>query len=108
MAKSFKIALPPHKDTNVQESKKVVSKADEKKIQEVIKKGASAPKIVTPDTDKLKNINIHIFESELQTIRNLREQRPKPRGRRLAISVHDWIIEAIQEKIERERKSYKF
>lgn len=108
MGKSSKIALPPHKDAILQEEKRTAPKADEKKIKEVINKGAGIPQEVLPqETDKLKNINIRIFESELQTIRNLRERRPKPRGKRLAISVHDWIIEAIQEKIERERKSYK-
>ena len=58
--------------------------------------------------DVFKNFNIKILESELETINELREKRPKQRGqKRLGISLHDWIVEAVQEKIDSERKKYK-
>lgn len=107
MAKTSKIALPPRKDNNPEEVQKPVSKVSERKIEEVIKKGGSTTRTTSVEEDRMKNININILESELRMIRSLREMRPKPRGKRLAISAHDWIIEAIQEKIQRERKTYK-
>ena len=37
---------------------------------------------------------------EMETIKMLRDKRPS-RNRKITISVHDWVIEAIQEKIEK-------
>lgn len=106
MAKTSKIALPPRKQEKAPQLKKV-TKPNEKKIQDVISKGGSLTKNTQPVEQVFKNINIKILDSELRTVHDLRDQRPKPRGKAIAISLHDWIIEAIQEKIEREKKSYK-
>jgi hypothetical protein len=60
------------------------------------------------DDQALKGMNIKLLPAEIKAIHQLRAQRPGARGRkRLAISLHDWIIEAVQEKIEREQKKYK-
>ena len=48
------------------------------------------------------------FDEELAQINELRALRPKPRsGKRLGVSIHDWIVEAIQEKIEREGRKFR-
>lgn len=80
----------------------------EKRISDIINKGGSTTKATEPsDPDKLKNFNIKILESELQTINELRQKRPKARGqKRLGISLHDWLIEAIKDKIEKEKKKF--
>lgn len=103
-----KIQLPPRKDAQQAPAKKA-AKPNEKKIRDVISKGGSTTKAAKPvDDESFKNFNVKILESELETINDLREKRPKPRGaKRLGISLHDWIVEAIQEKIEREKKSLK-
>jgi hypothetical protein len=103
-----KIQLPPKKDEKPAPVKAI--KTNEKKIRDVIGKGGSTTKSAEgPDQEQVfKNFNIKILDSEIQTINELRERRPKARGqKRMGISLHDWIIEAVQEKIERERKSAK-
>jgi hypothetical protein len=47
------------------------------------------------------------MSSEMETIKELRNKRPVIRGRKITISLHDWIVEAVQEKIEREKKQYR-
>lgn len=104
-----KIQFPLKKDDKPEPVKPVV-KINEKKIRDVIGKGGSTTKsAISPEKEqRFKNFNVKILESELQTINELREKRPKARGaKRLGVSLHDWIVEAIQEKIERERKILK-
>lgn len=56
----------------------------------------------------LKNFNIKITADTLTSIGDVRAKRPrKPTSPKLGISTQDWILEAITEKIERERKKYK-
>ena len=82
--------------------------ADEKKVLNVINQAAQTAKQSKPNDKAYKNFNIHIFNEEMEEINALRELRPRPRrGTRLGISIHDWIIEAIQEKIEREKRKLK-
>lgn len=98
------ITLPPVKNP----SPDLVTKrgTDEKKISAVINKGGSPTKAPVSLT-AFKNFNIRILEVELEKINRLRELRPKGRGlKRPGISLHDWIIEAIQEKLERESRKY--
>jgi len=97
--------LPPKKE----EAKPVVAKAakkpNEKAIESVINKGGKPTKADKIVQDKFKNFNIEILESELATINELREKRPRSRsGKKLGISLRDWFIEAIHEKIDREQK----
>lgn len=94
------ISLPPPR-----------KKVSEKEIDAIINKGGKTtveskekPKVSSSST---KSIKLVMTTDEMETIKELRDQRPAPnRSRRLAISVHDWVIEAIQEKIERERRKY--
>jgi predicted metal-dependent hydrolase len=111
MATKSNITPPPKKKDAVTEV--IIPPAiDEKRISEVINKGGSTTKTIEqhpsdPEADQLKNFNIKILQSELTTINELREKRPKIRGqKRLGISLHDWLIEAVKEKIERETKKY--
>lgn len=100
-----KFTLPPKKANPETLIKKVTVAVNEKKITDVINKGGSVTKSDNFGKEEVfKNFNIKILESELQTINDLRERLPKPRGKRLGISLHDWIIAAIQEKIARDSK----
>ncbi len=60
-----------------------------------------------PEPEVLKRFSIELTESETQMIKQLRTHRP-PRGRarKITISVTDWIVEAVQEKIDREKRKY--
>lgn len=96
--------LPPKKSANETSEKKAAS-VSEKKISDLINKGGGVIKKDTNDsTPVFKNFNIKILESELDAINALREKLPKLRGKRSAISLHDWIVTAIQEKIVRDSR----
>jgi hypothetical protein len=77
--------------------------ADEEKIRAIINKGGSPTGDIS-NNEEIKQINIKLLSKEVESIKWLREKRPKARGaKRLAISLHDWIVEAINEKIERDK-----
>ncbi len=83
----------------------------EKKITDFISRGGSTAgnEKNEVDEEKLKGINIKLLPIEIKTIKALREKRPRlsrSGQKRLAISLHDWIVEAIQEKMEKEKKKY--
>ncbi|GGG60355.1 hypothetical protein [Hymenobacter glacieicola] len=79
---------------------------DEKKIEAVINRGSSALPAEATDI-KLKNFNIKLPAATLAIIDELRAKRPrKPTSPKLGISTQDWLLEAIQEKIQREQKKY--
>ena len=57
---------------------------------------------------QLKNFNIKITADVLASIDEVRAKRPrKPTSPKLGISTQDWILEAITEKLVRERKKHK-
>ncbi|MCE7073707.1 hypothetical protein LZG74_25590 [Dyadobacter sp. CY327] len=85
--------------------KKVVS---EKQIEAIINKGGRATVESAPsDPGATKSIKLIMTAEEMEAIKKLRDKRPPvSRSRKITISVHDWVVEAIQEKIERERRKY--
>ena len=104
------ISPPPKKDNQSQpilEAEPKIDKVTKKKQDAFINKGGKPVNQTVPsDKQVLKNINVSLLESELKTINELRDKRRKPRGRKIAISLHDWIIEAIQEKIQKESRKF--
>jgi hypothetical protein len=104
-----KIQHPPKKDLStdvVHETKKSVS---EKKIHEFITKGGSSPEPGRDDRaeadDKLRNFAIKIQDSLLGKVKKACQLRPqKSAWRKTRISMQDWFIEAIEEKLKRELK----
>lgn len=80
---------------------------DEKKIEAVINRGSSSLAAAEVPAAKLKNFNIKLPAATLTVIDELRAKRPrKPTSPKLGISTQDWLLEAIQEKIQREQKKY--
>ena len=102
-----KIQLPPKKNTEVQQEENRPAKVSERKIQEIINKGGSPVQVDEPNEDKIKNFNLMVLESDLKFIGKLCNKRPKKPGRIIGFSKKDWLLEAVQEKIDRERKKYK-
>ncbi|GAB3715884.1 hypothetical protein GCM10027592_56710 [Spirosoma flavus] len=82
--------------------------ASEKKIQEYINKGGKPTSRGEEATDpnQTKAIKIIFKSTEMDAIKLLRDKRPAGRNRKLSISVHDWVIEAVQEKIQRDQEKY--
>src|ERR1044071_6738561 len=81
-------------------------KVSERKINEVLSRGLNSQKPAELQNDKEKNFSLSIMESQLRLIGQLCDKRPKKPGRRIALSKQDWIMEAVQEKLERETKKY--
>lgn len=100
------VSPPPKKAAPAKADEQQANKGQEKKIEEIISRGSTT--VGKAETqDKIKNFNIKIMSGQLATVDQLRAKRPrKPTSPKLAISLQDWIIEAIEEKIQRERKKY--
>jgi len=76
-------------------------------MQEMISKGGSVLEESTaslnkqaPEEDKLKSFTFKIYESELAQIRAIQDSLPK----RDRISIHDFVVTAVKDKIEKEMK----
>ncbi len=105
------ITPPPKKEIQAKDSQvqpvaePKVDKATKKKQDAFISKGGKPVNENMPAQEQvLKNINVQLLESEIRAISELRDKRPKPRGKKIAISLHDWIVEAVKEKIVRDSK----
>jgi len=101
------VSAPPKRNKEVFTS--TSDKATEKKIDEIINRGSStvgeSPSIVQQDS--VKTVTVKALASTLKAIDDLRAKRPrKPTSPKLGISQADWIAEAIEEKIRREKKHY--
>jgi hypothetical protein len=78
-------------------------------LEEMINKGGSVaseaiqPSVVPdkPEEDKLKSFTFKIYESELAQIRAIQDALPK----RDRISIHDFVLAAVKEKIRQEGKN---
>lgn len=81
------------------------NKVTEAQIEAVINKGGKTTKEVhSIDPETVKHINIRLTSDILSNIEKKREKRPrKPGSPKLGISTHDWIVEAILEKLDREK-----
>lgn len=77
-------------------------------MQQMINKGGSVqepavlPANTEPEEDKLKSFTFKIYESELARIRAIQNSLPK----RDRISIHDFVVAAVKEKIEKVAKKY--
>lgn len=100
-----KIQLPPKKEAVETKDISNIKKVSERKIQEIINKGGS-PITTEPADDKIKNFNLLVLESDLNIIGKLCDQRPKKPGRVIGFSKKDWLLEAVQEKIDREKRKF--
>lgn len=85
-------------------------KLSETEIEAIINRGgAVAPQPSEPtviDRDKPKFFNVRLSVGIFQDIDALRAKRPKkPGSPKLGISTHDWIVEAVLEKLQRDNQS---
>lgn len=71
---------------------------------EAINKGGSVKAAAVAESeqeeDKLKSFTFKIYESELAQIRDIQDRLPK----RDRISIHDFVVAAVKEKIMKERR----
>lgn len=114
------VSAPPQRNKEV-----TANEVDEEAISEIINNGGKTlterpsfiPKIsaknergvVSKNRAKgLKGITLLLTLEEAEIIDKLRQSRTAPRGKKIAISFHDWIVEAVQDKIQKEKVTIKF
>lgn len=97
--KKPKLGLPP--------TAPVSNALSNQAMQAMINKGGSVlddpaadAKHLEPNEDKLKSFTFKIYESELALIRAIQDKLPK----RDRISIHDFVLAAVKEKIKKETK----
>jgi hypothetical protein len=81
-------------------------------IEAIINRGGGvAPqstKIEQVDREKPKFFNVRLSVGIFQDIDALRAKRPrKPGSPKLGVSTHDWIVEAVLEKLSRDSETQK-
>lgn len=87
------VSLPP--------KRKVPTEAQ---IEAVINKGGK-PTVGADAEPSVKHFNIRLTGDILSQIDELRAKRPrKPGSPKLGVSTHDWIVEAVLEKLKRESR----
>jgi hypothetical protein len=77
---------------------------DEQTVRNLINKGgsvAAGERAAGPAKDKPMLVQLRLYADMVQEIDAVRKQTPKKRWR--ASSRHEWIVQAIEEKLERER-----
>lgn len=83
------------------------NKVSEKAIDAIINRGGSPTAKPDVEPETVKQFNIKLMSGTLETINELRTKRPrKPISPKLAVSLNDWILEAIDAKIEQEKKKF--
>ena len=99
---------PPPRKTPAAPAESSASRLADKKIEAIINRGSSSVTTDSPAAPRLKNFNIKITADLLARVDAVRAQRPrKPTSPKLGISTQDWLLEAIEEKLEREQRKYK-
>ena len=102
------VSPPPRKSAATLPEPPTRSRQDDKKIEAIINRGSSAVANSSIAPVPLKNFNIKVPANTLVQIDEVRAQRPrKSTSPKLGISTQDWLLEAIAEKLEREKKKYK-
>jgi len=101
------VSAPPKKKAGpAQTDEQQSTRGQDKKIDEIINRGSTTVS-QTERQEQIKNFNIKIMSGQLAAVDQLRAKRPrKPTSPKLGVSLQDWIMEAIEEKIEREKKKY--
>ena len=78
--------------------------ADEQAVLAVIQRGGTVQADHLPlepvITDPVKNVQLRLYQSTLEEMDQARRQRA---GGRRPISRHAWMVQAIEEKLQRER-----
>ena len=79
-------------------------KPTEAEIEAVVSRGGQVAQIENEPDDAIKHINTRLTASVIRQIDALRAKRPRKMGSpKVGISLRDWIVEAVLEKLERDK-----
>ena len=78
-------------------------KPTEAEIEAMISRGGDVPKKEASDPETIRHVSARLTDGILRQIDALRASRPRKMGSpKMGISLRDWIVEAILEKLERD------
>lgn len=81
------------------------SKPTEADIEKVILKGGAVADHATTDPDTIRHVSARLTDGIIRQIDALRSRRPRRIGSpKMGVSLRDWIVEAVIEKLERDNK----
>ena len=79
-------------------------KPTEAEIEAVVSRGGQVARIENEQDDAIKHVNTRLTASVIRQIDALRAKRPRKMGSpKVGISLRDWIVEAVLEKLERDK-----
>ena len=92
-------AKPNRKKSDVEQT---VADVDEREVQAVINKGGRTAGTDNWESDALKRVQLRLYASQLTDIDNAIEKLKRDRKRFPNFSRHQFLLEAIEEKLDRE------
>lgn len=95
---------PPGKDTNdTNTGQSQGGKADKKAIMQFIENAGKVPILSREgEPDDIKSFNIKMYNSYLWAINDAKQLRKPIPGKKISVTTHAYILEAIEEKIARD------
>jgi len=95
-----KFAMPPKRSSNTVHSAPVTGKGDKAMLDIINKGGSPAKNELTSEQVEvvLKNINLKVPGTDLQDFKDIIDKLPKEPGKKKAISIDRWILQAACEK----------
>ena len=94
------ISAKPNRKTSDMEQP--VADVDEREVQAVINKGGRTAGTDNWESDALKRVQLRLYASQLTDIDNAIEKLKRDRKRFPNFSRHQFLLEAIEEKLDRE------
>lgn len=82
----------------------------EAEIEAIINKGGAVPNPSNPtpsetDPKAIRHVNARLTEEIIRQIDALRASRPRKMGSpKMGVSLRDWVVEAVMEKLKRDQK----
>ena len=92
-------AKPDRKKSDVEQTNTDV---DEREVQAVINRGGRTAEADNSESDALKRVQLRLYTSQLTDIDNAIEKLKRDRKRFPNFSRHQFLLEAIEEKLHRE------
>ena len=81
---------------------RTVADVEEREVQAVINRGGRAAEADDRESDALKRVQLRLYTSQLTDIDNAIEKLKRDRKRFPNFSRHHFLLEAIEEKLDRE------
>ena len=92
-------AKPNRKESDIEQT---VADVDEREVQAVINRGGRAAEAGNGKSDVLRRVQLRLYSSQIADIDTAIEKLKRARRRFPNFSRHQFLLEAIEEKLDRE------